>query len=62
VNKDRIIHLLSDEEIGYLLTGLRFLEQDYLKREDEDGVFFVSSLYDKIENSEDVGVITSERI
>ena len=62
MNKDRIIHLLSDEEIGYLLTGLRFLEQDYLKREDEDGVFFVSSLYDKIENSEDVGVITSERI
>ena len=62
MNKDRIIHLLSDEEIGYLLIGLRFLEQDYLKREDEDGVFFVSSLYDKIENSEDVGVITSERI
>ena len=62
MNKDRIIHLLTDEDVGLILTGLRFLEQDYIKREDEDGVFFVGSLYDRIDKSEDVGVITSERI
>ena len=44
MNKDRIIHLLTDEDVGLILTGLRFLEQDYIKREDEDGVFFVGSL------------------
>lgn len=62
MNKDRIIHLLTDEDIGLILTGLRFLEQDYLKREDSDGVFFIGSLYDRIDKAEDLGVITSERI
>lgn len=62
MSKDRIIHLLSDEDVSYLLTGLRFLEQDYIKREDKDGVLFVCSLYERIDKCEDVGVITSERI
>lgn len=62
MNKDRIIHLLTDEDVGLILTGLRFLEQDYIKREDRDGVFFVGSLYDRIDKCEDMGVITSERI
>ena len=62
MSKDRVIHLLSDEDVSYLLTGLRFLEQDYIKRGDKDGVLFVGSLYDRIDKSQDVGVITDERI
>ncbi len=31
MSKDRIIHLLSDEEISYILTGLRVLGQQYIK-------------------------------
>ena len=47
MSKDRIIHLLSDEEIGYILTGLRVLGQRYTEQSCEDDVFFVNQLYDK---------------
>ncbi len=36
MSKDRIIHLLSDEEIGYILTGLRVLGQRYTEQSCED--------------------------
>ena len=62
MSKDRIIHLLSDEEIGYILTGLRILGQRYTEQSCEDDVFFVNQLYDKVEKSLDVGVIGNERI
>lgn len=62
MSKDRIIHLLSDEEIGYILTGLRVLGQRYAEQSCEDDVFFVNQLYDKVEKSLDVGVIGNERM
>lgn len=62
MSKDRIIHLLSDEEISYILTGLRVLGQQYIKQECNDDVSFVNVLYDKIDKSIDVGVIGNERI
>lgn len=62
MSKDRIIHLLSDEEISYILTGLRFLGQEYTKQDNDDDVLFVGQLYDKIDSSSDVGVIGNERM
>lgn len=60
--KHRVIHLLSDEDVSLVLTGLRLLERRYVEQDDETGVSFVESLYDKFDNSEDVGVISHERI
>lgn len=62
MSKDRIIHLLSDEEISYILTGLRILGQKYTEQEFKDDVFLVNQLYDKIDKSQDVGVIGNDRI
>lgn len=62
MSKDRIIHLLSDEEISYILSGLRFLVQQYIKQDCNDDVLFVQQLYDKIDISSDVGVIGNERM
>lgn len=61
MSKDRIIHLLNDEEISYILTGLRLLEQSYLKYDNTD-TSFIQALFDKIDNSLDMGVINDERI
>lgn len=57
MSKDRIIHLLSDEEISYILTGLKILSQKYIEHNCEDDVFFVNQLYDKVVKSLDIGVI-----
>lgn len=62
MSKDRVIHLLSDEEISYILTGLRLAGQQYLKQECEEDANFVSNLYEKIDDSLDVGVIGNERM
>lgn len=62
MSKDRIIHLLSDEEISYILTGLRVLVPKFLEHDCEDDVFLVKQLYDKVDKSLDVGVIVNERI
>lgn len=62
MSKDRIIHLLSDEEIGYILTGLKILSQKYIEHNCEDDVFFVNQLYDKVVKSLDVGVIENQRM
>lgn len=61
MSKDRIIHLLNDEEISYILTGLRLLEQSYLKYDNTD-TSLIQALFDKIDNSLDMGVINDERI
>lgn len=60
--KHRVIHLLSDEDISLVLTGLKLLEKRYIEQDDNTSVLFTQQLYDKFENSEDVGVINHERI
>lgn len=60
--KHRVIHLLSDEDISYLLTGLRVLGHKYVEQGCNEDNALVSMLYDKIENCSDVGVIGHERI
>lgn len=60
--KHRVIHLLSDEDISYLLTGLRVLGQKYVEQDCIEDSSFVGMLYDKIENCSDIGVIGNERI
>ena len=60
--KHRVIHLLSDEDISLVLTGLKLLEKRYIEQDDNTSVLFTQQLYDKFENPEDVGVINHERI
>ena len=60
--KHRVIHLLSDEDISLILTGLRMLEKEYVSLNDETSFLFTQQLYDKFEKCEDVGVINHERI
>lgn len=60
--KHRVIHLLSDEDISLILTGLKLLERRYVEQSDDSSVLFTQQLYDKFENCEDVGVINHERI
>jgi len=62
MSKDRIIHLLSDEEISYILSGLMFLGRKYLEQDCKEDNFLVQQLYDKIDMSSDVGVISNERM
>ena len=60
--KHRVIHLLSDDDISYLLTGLRFLGQKYIEQGSDEDSALVHLLYDKIDACSDVGVIGNERI
>lgn len=60
--KHRVIHLLSDEDISLILTGLKLLERRYVEQSDDSSVLFTQQLYDKFEQCEDVGVINHERI
>lgn len=60
--RHRVIHLLSDEDISYLLTGLRLLGQKYVEQDSVEDSALVTLLYDKIDSCSDVGVITNERI
>lgn len=62
MSKDRIIHLLTDEEISLILTGLRFLSKEYKEKEYDRDSEFTDSLYSRIDKSQDVGVIRNERI
>lgn len=62
MSKDRVIHLLSDEEISYILTGLRLAGQQYIKQDCNEDANIVSALYNKIDTSLDVGVIGNERM
>lgn len=60
--KHRVIHLLNDDDISFVLTGLRLLGQRYLEQDDEENALFVQRLYEKIDECEDMGVINHERI
>ena len=60
--KHRVIHLLSDEDISLILTGLTLLKRRYIEQNDDSAVLFCDQLYDKFDNCEDVGVINHERI
>ena len=62
MSKDRVINLLSDEEIGLILSGITVLKRQYVKEENSDIVLILDNLYKKIDNSEDMGVITYERL
>lgn len=62
MSKDRIIRVLTDDEVSALLTGLRILSGKYVSEGDDVNVKFVNNLYDDIDNSSDVGVISYERI
>ena len=58
---DRRIHLLTDEEVGNILSGLHLLNGKLAGQDDEDGVLFNNLLYDKIEQSADIGIIFEGR-
>ena len=58
---DRRIHLLTDEEVGNILSGLHLLNGKLATQDDKDGVLFNNLLYDKIEQSADIGIIFEGR-
>lgn len=58
---DRRIHLLTDEEVGNILSGLHLLNGKLSSQDDKDGVLFNNLLYDKIEQSADIGIIFEGR-
>ena len=58
---DRRIHLLTDEEVGNILSGLHLLNGKLSGQDDKDGVLFNNLLYDKIEQSADIGIIFEGR-
>ena len=62
MSKDRVIKLLTDEEIGLILSSITVLKRQYVKEENSDIVLILDNLYKKIDNSEDMGVITYERL
>lgn len=58
---ERRIHLLSDEEIGLILTGLRLLSSKCISDNDKDMMLMSDNLYEKIDNSYELGVINNEK-
>ncbi len=60
--KHRVIHLLSDEDISYILTGLRVLGNKYMEQDSTEDVTLVNILFNKIDGCSDIGVISNERI
>lgn len=58
---DRRIHLLTDEEVAHILSALLVYGGRFAEKDDNDGVLFNNLLYDKIEQSIDVGVIFEGR-
>ena len=60
--KHRVIHLLSDEDISYILTGLRVLGNKYMEQDSTEDVTLLNILFNKIDGCSDIGVISSERI
>lgn len=58
---ERRIHLLSDEEISLILTGLRLLSSKCISDNDKDMMLISDNLYKKIDNSYEIGVISNEK-
>ena len=62
MSRDRVIHLLSDEEISYILTGLNLVGRKYVEQGFEEDANSVNSLYSKVDKCLDMGVIDNDRI
>lgn len=62
MSKDRVIELLTDEEIGLILSSITVLKRQYVKEENSDIVLILDNLYKKINKCEDMGVIIYERL
>lgn len=58
---ERVIHLLSDEEISMILTGLRLLSSKSIADNDKDMMLISDKLYERIDESYEVGVILNEK-
>lgn len=59
---ERKIILLTDDEISYILTGLRLLSMKCIKDNDGDLSLCVDNLSTKIDNCYEMGVISNEKI
>ena len=59
---ERKIDLLSDDEIGYILSGLHLLIQKCVSDNDNDTIVIIDKLYNKINLSYEMGVINNEKI
>lgn len=59
---ERRIHILTDEEISYILTGLRLLSNKYVTEDNTDGSIETDRLYNKIDDCFELGVINNEKI
>lgn len=62
MSKDRVIELLTDEEIGLILSSITVLKRQHVKEENSDIVLILDNLYKKINKCEDMGVIIYERL
>lgn len=62
MSKDRVIELLTDEEIGLILSSITVLKRQHFKEENSDIVLILDNLYKKINKCEDMGVIIYERL
>lgn len=58
---ERVIHLLSDEEISMILTGLRLLSSKSIADNDKDMMLISDKLYERIDESYEMGVILNEK-
>lgn len=58
---ERRIHLLSDEEISMILTGLRMLSSKCIADNDKDTALISDNLYVKIDECYEMGVINDEK-
>ena len=58
---ERRIHILTDEEISYILTGLRLLSTKYMSEDSTDTVIETDRLYNKIDECYELGVINIEK-
>lgn len=59
---ERRIHILTDEEISYILTGLRLLCNKYLSEDNNDSMIETDRLYNRINECYELGVINDEKI
>lgn len=59
---ERKIHLLNDEAVSYILTGLRLLSNKYMSEDNTDAMIETDRLFSQIEECHEMGVINIEKI
>lgn len=59
---ERKIELLNDDDIGYILSGLHLLIQKCVSDNDKNTIDIIDKLYNKIDLSYEMGVISNEKI